>query len=194
MSEIQQTDLHKNTSNNNKSTFSKKNTTNNTCKTHTYLGTCSKCNEFGHITKECKNNLSDTNLNDQQEQTMINTCRNTHNTSPVLPIKYPTTISATKPPILTKQISADFQILQEAWKQVSSQMNKMIETNKFLKRQSRPTYKHLTNKQKQNLRNYPQPKTTATETEKTVKFIDNKIKHDNNDGKTHRKKLNVKKH
>ena len=70
-----------------------------------YLGTCRKCNEFGHVSTECKNNSSDTKLTGHQEQTMKCTYRNTQNTSPVPPIKYPTTISPTKPPNLTQQIT-----------------------------------------------------------------------------------------
>ena len=118
-------DMEKETSDNNKSKFPNKNTTNNGNKTYTYLGTCLKCNEFGHISK---NNPSDTKLNDQQEQTKINTYRNIHNTSPLPPVKYPTTMSLTKPQILTQQITADFKLSEEAWKQLSSQMNKMVET------------------------------------------------------------------
>ena len=74
---------------------------------------------------------------------MINTYRNTHNTSPVPPTKYPTTMSPTKPPILTQKITADFQLSQEAWKQVSSQMNKIVETNKLSKKAVQGTYKML---------------------------------------------------
>ena len=44
--------------------------------------------------------------------------------------------------------------------------------------------------QKQNPRNSPNPNRTATKSGKTIKFIDNKIKHDKNDGKTHKKKSN----
>ena len=39
-----------------------------------------------------------------------------------------------------------------------------------------------------NIRISPKPKKSAAKSETTVKFIDNKIKHDKNDGKTHRKK------
>ena len=44
--------------------------------------------------------------------------------------------------------------------------------------------------QKQNLRNSSNPKKAAMKTGTTVKFIDNKIKHDKNDGKTQKKKSN----
>ena len=70
-----------------------------------------------------QNNPSDSKLNDQQDQTMINTYRNMYNNSPVPSIKCPKTMSLTKPPLLTQQFTADFQLLQEAWKQLSSQMN-----------------------------------------------------------------------
>ena len=45
-------------------------------------------------------------------------------------------MSHTKSSILTQQITADFQLSQESWKQLSSQMNEMVETNKLLKRLS----------------------------------------------------------
>ena len=130
--------MYKDISDNNKSKFSNRNTTSKTNKIYTYLGTCWKWNEFVHVAKECKYHPSNTKLNDQQEKkTMINTYRNTHNTPPVPPIKYPITFSHTKSPILTQQITVHFQLSQQAWKQLSNQMNKMVETNKLLKRQSR---------------------------------------------------------
>ena len=101
VSEIQQqNDMYKHTSDNNKSKFSNRNTTNKANKMFTYLDTCWKCNGFGHVAKECKSNPSNTKLNDVQEETMINTYMNTYNTSPVLAIKHPKTVSPTKPPIL----------------------------------------------------------------------------------------------
>ena len=132
ISDIQQhSDIHKNTNDSNKNKSTNKNATNKTNKTYTYLGTCWKCNEFGHLAKECKNSPSDINHTDHiiQEQTMMDTYRNAHSTSPVSQIKYPTTILPTKLPILTEQITADFQFSQETWKQLSSQMNEMVETN-----------------------------------------------------------------
>ena len=42
-----------------------------------------------------------------------------------------------KPPILTQQITADFQLSQKAWKQLSGQINEMVETKKLLKKQYR---------------------------------------------------------
>ena len=52
---------------------------------YTYIDTCRKSKNNGHIANKCKNNPSNAKLNDQQEQSMINAYRNTHNTSPVLP-------------------------------------------------------------------------------------------------------------
>ena len=101
------------------------NTINKTSINYTYLGPCWKNNEFGHLAKECKNITSNTSQSDQitQEQTMINTCRNASSTSPISQIKYPTTISPTRPPILTQQITTDFQLSQEAWNHLNKQMN-----------------------------------------------------------------------
>ena len=57
-----------------------------------------------------------------------------------------------------------------------------------LKKQPRE-HKKLINVQT-NLRISTNPKKSARKTEKTVKVIDDKIKHDKNDGKTHKKKSN----
>ena len=57
------------------------------------------------------------------------------------PIRYPTPISAVRPPVLTQQITADFQLSQEAWNKLSSQMTEMAETNKILKKAIMNTYK-----------------------------------------------------
>ena len=68
VSEIQQqTAMSKDTSDN-KNKSANINTTYKTNKMYTYLGTCWKCNEFGPVAKECKNNPSDTKLTDHQEK------------------------------------------------------------------------------------------------------------------------------
>ena len=68
----------------------------------------------------------------------INSCSN----SPTSQIKYPTTISVTKPPILTQQFTTYFQLSQEAWKQLNNQMNEKVKTNKLLKKAIQGTYKN----------------------------------------------------
>ena len=60
------------------------------------------------------------------------------------PIRYPTSISPAKLPVLTQQITAGFQLSQEAWNKISSQMSEMAETNKLLKRAAKNTYKTFT--------------------------------------------------
>ena len=52
----------------------------------------------------------------------------------VEPVRYPTSIPPTGQPILTQQNMADFQLSQEAWNKLSSQMNEMFETNKLPKK------------------------------------------------------------
>ena len=51
-------------------------------------------------------------------------------------------MSPTIPPVLTQQITADFQLSQEAWKQLNSQINEMVETNKLFKKAVQGTYKN----------------------------------------------------
>ena len=53
-------------------------------------------------------------------------------------------MSPAKPPALTQQITAYFQLSQETWNKLSSQMREMAETNKLLKRTGKNTYKKLT--------------------------------------------------
>ena len=55
-----------------------------------------------------------------QEQTMMKTFRNSWSNSPIPQIKYPTKSSPTKLPVLTQQLMADFQLLQEAWDKLSN--------------------------------------------------------------------------
>ena len=60
----------KGTSGSNNSKTSSRNALNKTSKKYTYWGTCWKCNEFGHLAKECKNIPSNTNqfVNNTQEK------------------------------------------------------------------------------------------------------------------------------
>ena len=46
---------------------------------------------------------------------MMNTFRNSQSNSPAPQIKYPTTISPTRPPILAQQITTGFQLSEETW-------------------------------------------------------------------------------
>ena len=50
------------------------------------------------------------------------------------PIRYPTPMSPTRLPVLTQQITADFQLSTEVWNKLIIQMSEMAETNKLLKR------------------------------------------------------------
>ena len=63
------------------------------------------------------------------------------------PIRYPTPISLTRPPILTQQIIAYFQLSQDAWNKLSRQMNEIAKTNKLLKKAVKSTYQKLTDYQ-----------------------------------------------
>ena len=56
------------------------------------------------------------------------------------PIIYPTPMSPARAPVLTKQITADFQVSQEVWNKLRSQMTEMAETNKLVKRAVKNTY------------------------------------------------------
>ena len=56
------------------------------------------------------------------------------NSQTIEPIRYPTPISPVRPPIVTQQIMADFQLSQEVWNKLSGQMNEMAATNKLLKK------------------------------------------------------------
>ena len=102
---------------------------------------------------------------------MINTFRNACSTSPIPQIRYPTTISPTKLLILTQQITADFQLSQEALNHLSNQMNDMVKTNKLLKKVVQGTYKTLTDVQKENPRNVSNRKKTISKTQKVVTFV-----------------------
>ena len=89
-------------------------------------------------------------------------------------IKYPTTISPTKPPMSSQQIIADFQLSQEAWNQLRKQMNVMAEINKLSKKAVQNTYKRVANVQKQNSKKTPNNLKIPKKMAKTVKLVDNK--------------------
>ena len=94
-----------------------------------------------------------------------------------IPQRYSTTISPARPPILSQQITTDFQLSQEAWYHLSNQMNEMSETNRLIKKEVKNAYKKLTNIQKQSSKKVPtNVKMTKKTGKKTVKFIDNKSK------------------
>ena len=90
----------------NRSKTSDKDPQKETNKNYTFLGNCWKCGEFGHSAKEFQNNLTMTNqYQTHNDPTNIQTTEL---------IRYPTPISLTRLPILTQQITADFQLSQEA--------------------------------------------------------------------------------
>ena len=59
------------------------------------------------------------------------------------PIRLPTPTSPGRPSVLTQKITTDFQLSQEAWNKLSSQMTEMAETNKLLKKAIKNTYKKV---------------------------------------------------
>ena len=76
--------------------------------------------------KECQSNSTMANQDQiYKGQTHIQTAE---------PIRYPSSISPVRPPVLTQQITTDFQLSQEVWNKFSSQMTEMAETNKLLKK------------------------------------------------------------
>ena len=47
------------------------------------------------------------------------------------PIRYPTLMSPARLPVLTQQITVNFQLSQEAWNKLSSQMSKMAKQTNY---------------------------------------------------------------
>ena len=60
------------------------------------------------------------------------------------PIRHPTPMFPVRLPVLTQQITVDFQLSQEAWNKLGRQMSEMAKTNKLLKRGVKNTYKKFT--------------------------------------------------
>ena len=128
---IEVTDSTTNIKISNRSKTQDKDLQNKNYKNYTFWGNCWKCGKFGNSLKECQNNLTMAN----QDQTH----NGPTNIQTIQPIRYPTPLFPAKLPVLTQQIMADFQLSQEAWNKLSSQMNEMSKTNKLLKVKS--TYK-----------------------------------------------------
>ena len=74
-----------------------------------------------------------------QDQTYID---QTHIQTPD-PIRYPTPTSPVRLPVLTQQITAEFQLSQEAWNKLRRQMTEMAETSTILKRAVKNIYKKV---------------------------------------------------
>ena len=81
-------------------------------------------------------------------------------------IRYPTPISPARPPVLMQQIMADFQLSQEPWNKLSSQMNEKAKTKKLLKKAVKSTPKQYSKKAPNQLK-------TSKKIDKTVKYVDN---------------------
>ena len=58
------------------------------------------------------------------------------------PIRYPTPISQVRLLALTQQITTDFQITQEAWNHLNSQMTEMAARKNLLKKATKNNYKN----------------------------------------------------
>ena len=63
---------------------------------------------------------------------------------------------------------ADFQLSQDAWNKLSSQMNEMAEANKLLKKAVKSTYKKLKSISKQYAKKAPNHQKASTKIEKMV--------------------------
>ena len=84
-----------------------------------------KCGKFGHSARACQNNST--------MATQDQTYKGENNIQMEETIRYPTPMSPARPLVLTQQITAAFQLLQESWNKLSSQMSKMAKTDKLLK-------------------------------------------------------------
>ena len=133
------------------------------------------CGKFGHSAKECQNNITMAN----QDQTH----NGPTNVQTIETIRDRIPISPTRLSILAQQIMADFQLSQEAWNKLNSQMNEMVETNKLLKKAVKSTYKKLS-VPKQHPKKAPNNMKASKKTEKAVISVENTTKDNKDTNKT----------
>ena len=106
-------------------------------KTCTYLGTCWKCGELCHLTKECNDTpMSMDQSSSIQNKLAVNSLKKAQSGSLILqiyaqrvfktPQRYLTTISPVRSQLLTQQITADFQLSQEEKNNWSNQMSLVV--------------------------------------------------------------------
>ena len=70
-------------------------------------------------------------------------------------LRYPFVGFATRLPVLTQQITSDFQLSQKALDHLRNQMNELAETNRLLKKAVKNTYQTLTNVKKSGCKENP---------------------------------------
>ena len=102
--------------------------------------------------------------------------------------RYSASMFPVRPPVLTQQITADFQLLQEAWNKLSSQMSEMTETNKLLKRAIKNTYKKLTSIPKTSPKKASNTAKTPKKADKAVKCANKSNKDSKDSNKTSKNK------
>ena len=98
-------------------------------------------------------------------------------------------MSPTKPPILTQQITADFQHSQrsmETTEQSMSMVQNGAKPTKSLKSSFKEYIKKLTNVQNSKKLEIPPTKEKCCKINRAVKLIDYQVKHDENNGNLHK--------
>ena len=98
-------------------------------------------------------------------------------------IRYPP-ISLIRPPIVTQQIWAVFQLSQEAWNKLSNQMKRWLKQTNYFKKAVKSTYQKLTNIPKQYNTKVPNHLKTHENIGKKAKFVANSSKDGKDTNKT----------